>query len=67
LYNCPVFRFLSEYSETSFYKAGTKSKDEDAWKRAPEGKFISSTDLVIDTSSLIMEVLCKIIEVKIVV
>jgi hypothetical protein len=63
MYNYDLFRFLSEHSETPYYKAGSKSKDGDGWKKLPEGKFISSTALVIDSSSQILGVLNKLIEV----
>ena len=54
---------MSEQSDIPYYKAGVKAKDSDAWKKPPEGKFISSTALVIDSSSKLTEVLDRIIEV----
>ena len=56
-------RFLSELSDRPYYKAGTKGKEEEEWRRAPEGKYTSSTALVFDSSPGIVQILSKIIEV----
>ena len=58
-----LVRFLSEMSDTPYYKAGIKTKEEEGWKKAPIGKYISSTALVVDSSAGIMEILSRIIEV----
>ena len=58
-----LVRFLSELSDTPYYKAGVKAKDDEGWKKAPIGKYVSSTALVVDSSAGIMEVLSRIIEV----
>ena len=55
-------RFLSEQSDIPYYKAGVKNKGEQGWKKSPEGKFISSTAMVVDSSSDVMRELCKIIK-----
>ena len=36
-------------SDKPYYKAGTKNKDEDDWRRAPEGKYTSSNAVFFDS------------------
>ena len=61
--NVFLTRFLSKLSDRPYYKAGTKGKEEEEWRRAPEGKYTSSTALVFDSSPGIVQILSKIIEV----